>query len=211
VIVFGAGAGFGLPGPADLGVGVVAGLVGGGQRSVPAGVRGAGAVAGGADGGVDLPADLGDLGVCLAVDGLRAGVGGVSVSAGLVSGLQRGLGVLPGGVHRRGGCLGGLGGLGSPGEDDSGFGLGLAAGCHAAYAARDRSPSSMATASSIQRRSAPRAMRSASCQKLSVAVSRYAVTAPARASSPPSSPRSSARSVRCSPSRRTGRGPGKRP
>ena len=30
VVVFGAGVGFGLPGPADLGVGVVAGLVGGG-------------------------------------------------------------------------------------------------------------------------------------------------------------------------------------
>ena len=42
VIVFGAGVGFGLPGPADLGAGVVAGLVGGGQRGVPVGMRGAG-------------------------------------------------------------------------------------------------------------------------------------------------------------------------
>jgi hypothetical protein len=35
VVVFGAGVGFGLPGPADLGVGVVACLPGSGQRGVP--------------------------------------------------------------------------------------------------------------------------------------------------------------------------------
>ena len=40
VVVFGAGVGFGLPGPADLGVGVVACLVGGGQRGVPVGAGG---------------------------------------------------------------------------------------------------------------------------------------------------------------------------
>ena len=37
VVVFGAGVGFGLPGPADLGVGAVACLAGGGQRGVPVG------------------------------------------------------------------------------------------------------------------------------------------------------------------------------
>ena len=128
VIVFGAGVGFGLPGPADLGAGVVAGLVGGGQRGVPVGMRGAGTLAGGGQGGVGLPADLGDLGVCLVADGLRADISGVGVGAGSVGGFQRGLGVVPGGVHCRGGGLPGLDGPGGLGEGHGGFGLGLAAG-----------------------------------------------------------------------------------
>jgi len=115
-VVFGARVGFGLPGPADLGVGVVPGLGSVGQRGVAAGFRGAGSGAGGGDGGVGLPADLGDLIVCLVAGGLRAGVSGVGVSAGLVGGLQRGLGVVPGGVRRRGGRLGCLGCLGGPGR-----------------------------------------------------------------------------------------------
>ena len=84
--------------------------------------------AGAGDGGVGLLADLGDLGVSAVADVPGAGVGGVGVGAGLVSGLQRGLGVLPGGVHRRGGGLSGLGACSGLGEGDSGFGLGLAAG-----------------------------------------------------------------------------------
>ncbi|GEM_PF-6513867 len=115
-VVFGARVGFGLAGPADLGVGVVPGLGSVGQRGVAAGFRGAGSGAGGGDGGVGLPADLGDLIVCLVAGGLRAGVSGVGVSAGLVGGLQRGLGVVPGGVRRRGGRLGCLGCLGGPGR-----------------------------------------------------------------------------------------------
>src|SRR5215469_4316036 len=111
VVVFGAGVGFGLPGPADLGVGVVAGPGGVSERGVAAGFRGAGRAAGGGDGGVGLLADFGDLGVGVSADGLGAGVGGLSVGAGLVGGFQRGLGVVPGGVHRRGGCRSGLGGL----------------------------------------------------------------------------------------------------
>src|SRR6266702_5027884 len=128
VVVFGAGVSFGLPCPADLGVGVVAVLGGGGQRGVPAGVRGAGLVAGAGEGGVGLLADLGDLGVCLVADGLCAGVGGVRVGAGVCGGLQGSPGVVLGCVHRRGGGLFGLDGSGSAGEGDSGFGLGLAAG-----------------------------------------------------------------------------------
>ena len=128
VVVFGAGVGFGLPGPADLGAGVVACLVSGGQRSVPVRMRGAGAVAGRGDGCVGLPADLGDLGVCLVADGLRAGVGGVRVGAGGVGSFQRGLGVVPGGAGRCGGGLLGLDSPGGLGEGDSGLGLGLAAG-----------------------------------------------------------------------------------
>ena len=85
-------------------------------------------VAGSGEGGVGFPADLGDLGAGLVAGGLRAGVGGVRVGAGLVSGFQRGLGVVPGGVHRRGGGLFGLDGSGGLGEGDGGFGLGLAAG-----------------------------------------------------------------------------------
>ena len=38
-VVFGAGVGFGLPGPADLRAGVVAGLGGVGERGVPAAAR----------------------------------------------------------------------------------------------------------------------------------------------------------------------------
>ncbi len=91
-------------------------------------MRGAGTLAGGGQGGVGLPADLGDLGVCLVADGLRAGVGGVRVGAGGVGGFQRGLGVVPGGVGRRGGGLFGLDGSGGLGEGHGGFGLGLAAG-----------------------------------------------------------------------------------
>src|SRR5216683_114436 len=94
MVVFGAGVGFGLPGPADLGVSVVAVLSCSGQR-----------LAG-------VPADLGDLGVCLVADGLCAGLGGVRVGAGGVGGLQRGLGVVPGGVHRGGGGAGQFSGLG---------------------------------------------------------------------------------------------------
>ena len=60
--------------------------------------------------------------------GLRAGVGGVRVGAGLVSSFKRGLGVVPGGVHRRGGGLFGLDGSGGLGEGDGGLGLSLAAG-----------------------------------------------------------------------------------
>ena len=75
----------------------------------------------------DSLADLGDLSVCLVADGLRAGIGGVRVGAGGVGGFQCGLGVVPGGAHRRGGGLGVLGCLGGPGQGDSGFGLGLAA------------------------------------------------------------------------------------
>jgi hypothetical protein len=52
VVVFGAGVGFGLPGPADLGAGVVAGLGGSGQRGIPGGVRRAGLGEGLGDGGV---------------------------------------------------------------------------------------------------------------------------------------------------------------
>ena len=96
MVVFGAGAGFGLPGQADL--------------------------------GVSVPADLGDLDAGVVADGLRACVGGVCVGAGLVSGLERGLGVVPGGVHRRGGGLFGLDGPGGLCEGHGGLGLGLAAG-----------------------------------------------------------------------------------
>ncbi len=103
---------------------MVAGLGGVGERGVAAGFRGAGSGAGTGDGGVGSLADLGGLSVSAFAGGLRAGVG---VGAGLVGGLQRGLRVVPGGVHRRGGCRGGLGGLVGPGEGDSGFGLGLAA------------------------------------------------------------------------------------
>ena len=114
---------------ADLGAGVVACLVSGGQRGVPVGMRGAGTLAGGGQGGVGLPADLGDLGVRLVADGLRADiVGGVGVGAGSVGGFQRGLGVVPGGVHCRGGGLLGLDGPGGLGQGHAGFGLGLAAG-----------------------------------------------------------------------------------
>src|SRR5579859_2634026 len=77
VVVFGAGVGFGLPGAADLGLGVVAGLTGGGQRGVPLGTGGVSLLAGLSGGGVGLAADLGDAGLCLVADGLRAGVGGV--------------------------------------------------------------------------------------------------------------------------------------
>jgi hypothetical protein len=128
VIVFGAGIGFGLPGPADLGVSVVACLAGGGRRGVSVSAGGAGLGAGLVEGGGGVPADLGDLGVCLVTDGLRAGVGGVRVGAGGVGGFQRGLGVVPGVVHRGGGGLLGLDGPGGLGEGDRGFGLGLAAG-----------------------------------------------------------------------------------
>ena len=128
VVVFGAGVGFGLPGPADFGVGVVPGLAGGGQRGVAAGVRGAGLVAGAGEGCAGFPADLGDLGAGVVACGLRTCIGGVRVGAGLVSSLQRGLGVVPGGVDRRGGGLFGLGGSGGLGEGDGGLGLGLAAG-----------------------------------------------------------------------------------
>src|SRR6266498_2731531 len=128
VVVFGARVGFGLPGPADLGVGVVACLVSGGQRGIPVSMRGAGAVAGSGEGRAGFPADLGELGVCLAADGLGAGISGVGVGAGGVGGLQRGLGVVPGGAGRRGGGLPGLVGSGGPCQGDGGFGLGLAAG-----------------------------------------------------------------------------------
>jgi hypothetical protein len=128
VVVFGAGVCFGLPGPADLGVGVVACLVSGGQRGVPAGVRGTGLVAGLGQGRGGFPAGLGELGVCLVADGLGAGIGGVGVGAGGVGGLQRGLRIVPGGVHRRGGGLPGLVGSGGPGQGDRGLGLCLAAG-----------------------------------------------------------------------------------
>ena len=74
------------------------------------------------------PADLGDLGVCLVADGLRADISGVGVGAGSVGGFQPGLGVVPGGVHCRGGGLPGLDGPGGLGEGHGGFGLGLAAG-----------------------------------------------------------------------------------
>src|SRR6266536_2098046 len=128
VVVFGARVGFGLPGPADLGVGVVACLVSGGQRGIPVSMRGAGAVAGSGEGRAGFPADLGELGVCLAADGLGAGISGVGVGAGGVGGLQRGLGVVPGGAGRRGDGLPGLVGSGGPCQGDGGFGLGLAAG-----------------------------------------------------------------------------------
>src|SRR6266849_4681619 len=66
----GLGVAFGLPGPADLGVSVVAVLSCGGQRGVPGGVRGGGLVAGSGQGLAGVPAVLGDLGVCLGADGL---------------------------------------------------------------------------------------------------------------------------------------------
>jgi hypothetical protein len=115
MVVFGARVGFGLPGPADLGAGVVTVLGGGGQRSVPVGAGGTGLGAGLVEGGAGFPADLGDLSVCLVADCLRAGVGGVRVGAGGVGGFQRGPGVVPGGVHRGGGGLGVLGCLGGLG------------------------------------------------------------------------------------------------
>ena len=127
MVIFGARVGFGLPGPADLGAGVVTVLGGGSQRSVPVGAGGTGLGAGSSEGGAGFPADLGDLSVCLVADGLRAGFGDVRVGAGGVGGFQRGMGVVPGGVHRCGGGLGVLGCLGGPGQGDSGFGLGLAA------------------------------------------------------------------------------------
>src|SRR5271165_7100457 len=96
VVVFGAGVGFGLPGPADLGAGVVAGLGGSAQRGFPGGVRGAGLGEGLGDGGVGFPADLDDLGAGVVAGGLRAGIRGVGVGAGGVGGFQRGLGVVPG-------------------------------------------------------------------------------------------------------------------
>jgi hypothetical protein len=127
MVVFGARVGFGLPGPADLGVGVVTVLGGGGQRSVPVGAGGTGLGTGSSESGAGFPPDLGDLSVCLVADGLRAGVGDVRVGAGGVGGFQRGLSVVPGVVHRRGGGLGVLRCLGGPGQGNSGFGLGLAA------------------------------------------------------------------------------------
>ena len=93
-----------LGGPADLGAGVVACLVGGGQRGVPVSMRGAGAVAGSGEGSVSLPADS-VIGVRLVADGLGAGGVCVCVCAGSVGGLERGLAVGPGGVHRSGGGL----------------------------------------------------------------------------------------------------------
>src|SRR6266536_4676194 len=78
VVVFGARVGFGLPGPADLGVGVVACLVSGGQRGIPVSMRGAGAVAGSGEGRAGFPADLGELGVCLVLpDAEKSDEGGV--------------------------------------------------------------------------------------------------------------------------------------
>jgi len=114
VVVFGARVGFGLPGPADLGVGVVAGLGGLGQRGIAFGAGGVTLLACLAGSGAGLAADLGDLGLCLVTDGLRAVGGSVGVSAGGVGGFQRGLDVVPGRAHRRGGGLcfpGGPGGL----------------------------------------------------------------------------------------------------
>ena len=123
--IFGARVGFSLPDPADLGVGAATVLRGGSQRSVPVGAGGTGLGAGSSEGSAGFPADLGDLSVCLVADGLRAGFGDVRVGAGGVGGFQRGMGVVPGGVHRCGGGLGVLGCLGGPGQGDSGFGLGL--------------------------------------------------------------------------------------
>jgi hypothetical protein len=119
VVVFGAGVGYGLPGPADLGLGVVAALA----RGVPLGTGGVPLLAGLSDSGVGLAADLGDLGGCLVADGLRAGGGGAGGG-----GLQRGLGGVPGRVHRRGGGLCFLDGSGGLGLGHGGLGLGLAAG-----------------------------------------------------------------------------------
>ena len=59
VVVFGAGVGFGLPGPADLGVGAVACLVGGGQRGVLVGAGGTGLVTGGGEGSGGFPGGSG--------------------------------------------------------------------------------------------------------------------------------------------------------
>ncbi|HUL24151.1 MAG TPA: hypothetical protein VLW44_00065, partial [Streptosporangiaceae bacterium] len=89
VAVLGAGVGFGLPCTADLGVGVMAGLGGCGQRGVPLGTGGISLIAGPGDGGIGLPLELSDLGVRLIAGGLRTGTVSGCVSPGTVSGFQR--------------------------------------------------------------------------------------------------------------------------
>ena len=59
MVVFGARVGFGLPGPADLGVGVVPVLGGGSQRSIPVGAGGTGLGAGSGEGGAGFPGGSG--------------------------------------------------------------------------------------------------------------------------------------------------------
>ena len=128
VVVLGAGVGFGLPGPADLSAGVLAGLRGFGERGVPPGAGGVPVTAGLGDGGFGLLPDPGDPVVCLVADGLRAGFGGVRVGTGTVSCLQRRPGIVAGCVHRLGGGLGVLDGSGGLGPGHGGLGLGMAAG-----------------------------------------------------------------------------------
>ena len=128
VVVLGAGVGFGLPCPADLSAGVLAGLGGFGQRGVPPGAGGIPLIAGLGDGGFGLLPDPGDPVICLITDGAGAGFGGVRVGAGTVSCLQRRPGIVAGCVHRLGGGLGVLDGPGGLGLGHGGLGLGLAAG-----------------------------------------------------------------------------------
>ena len=127
VVVLGAGVGFGLPCPAGLRAGVLAGLSGCGERGVPLAAGGVPVTAGLGDGGFGLLPDPGDLGICLIADGLRAGAGYVRAGAGTVGCLQRGPGIVAGCVHRLGGGLGILDGSGGLGLGHGGLGLGLAA------------------------------------------------------------------------------------
>jgi hypothetical protein len=126
VVVLGAGVGFGLPCPADLGAGVLAGLGGFGERGVPLSAGGVPVTAGLGDGGVGLLPDPGDPGICLITDGAGAGFGGVRVGAGTVSCLQRRPGIVAGCVHRLGGGPGVLGGCGGLGLGHGSLGLGVA-------------------------------------------------------------------------------------
>ena len=128
MVVLGAGVRFGLPCPADLGAGVLAGLGGFGERGVPLGACIVAFAAGLGDGGCGLLADRGDLVTCLVAGGLRAGIGGVGVGAGAVGCFHRGPGIVAGRVHRPGGGPGLLDGSGGLGLGDGGLGLGLAAG-----------------------------------------------------------------------------------
>jgi hypothetical protein len=128
VAVLVAGIFFGLPCPADLGDGVLAGLGSFGDCGVPPGAGIVTVAAGCGDGGFGLLADHGDLFLCLAEGCLCAGLGSVGVGAGAVGCFQRRRGVTAGCVHRCGGGSRVLDGCGGLGLGDGGPGLGLAAG-----------------------------------------------------------------------------------
>jgi hypothetical protein len=85
VVVLGAGVGFGLPGPADLSAGVLAGLSGFGERGVPPGAGGVPVAAGLGDGGFGLLPDPSPaVPPCRAGDGpgrLRRGCGALRLAS----------------------------------------------------------------------------------------------------------------------------------